>query len=86
MILPSHKNTQHLPDMAASTLLRLLKPCLLSLREHLGGIMQIFPGACLNEAFQPCLDQPSLLDRINYFVGNFELCNFADLIHAQTAT
>ncbi len=29
--------------MAASTLLRLLKPCLLSLREHLGGIMQIFP-------------------------------------------
>ncbi len=29
--------------MAASTLLRLLKPRLLSLREHLGGITQIFP-------------------------------------------
>ncbi len=29
--------------MTASTLLRLLKPCLLSLREHLGGIKQIFP-------------------------------------------
>ncbi len=29
--------------MAASTLLRLLKPRLLSLREHLGGIKQIFP-------------------------------------------
>ncbi len=29
--------------MAASTILWLLKPHLLSLREHLGGIMQIFP-------------------------------------------
>ncbi len=35
--------TQRLPDMTASTLLRLLKPRLLSLREHLGGITQIFP-------------------------------------------
>ncbi len=35
--------TQFLPDTAASTLLRLLKPRLLSLREHLGGIKQIFP-------------------------------------------
>ncbi len=42
--------------------------------------------ACLNEAFQPGLDQASLLDRINHFVGDFELCNSADLIHAQTAT
>ncbi len=39
----SHRNTQRLPDMTASTLLRLLKPRLLSLREHLGGITQIFP-------------------------------------------
>jgi len=23
-------------------------------------------------------------DKINLFVGDFELCNFADLIHAQT--
>ncbi len=61
----------------------------------MGGITQIFPhrdvdmwGARLNEAFQPGLDQPSLLDRINPFVGDFELCNSADLIHAhaQTAT
>ncbi len=43
--------------MAASTLLRLLKPRILSLCEHLGGIKQIFPhrdvdvGVCLNEAF-----------------------------------
>ncbi len=57
MLLLSHRNTQHLPDMAASTLLRLLKPRLLSLHEHLGGITQIFPhrdidvGACLNEPF-----------------------------------
>ncbi len=58
MLLLSHRNTQHFPDMVASTLLRLLKPCLLSLCEHLGGIMQIFPhrdidmcGACLNEAY-----------------------------------
>ncbi len=29
------------PDTAASTLLHLLKPRRLSLREHLGGIMQI---------------------------------------------
>ncbi len=68
--------TQRLHDMAASTLQRLLKPCLLSLRAHLGGITQIFPhrdvdvGACLNEAFKPGLDQPSLLDRINPFVGD----------------
>ncbi len=46
-----------LPDTAASTLLRLLKPRLISLREHLGGIKQIFPhcdvdvGVCLNEPF-----------------------------------
>ncbi len=63
--------------MAASTLLRLLKPRLLSLREHLGGITQIFPhrvvDTCLNEAFQPGLDQASLLVRINPFVGDFEL-------------
>ncbi len=35
--------TQHLPVMAASTLLSLQKPRLLSLYEHLGVIMQIFP-------------------------------------------
>uniref|UniRef100_A0A8C0XWA7 POU domain protein n=2 Tax=Cyprinus carpio TaxID=7962 RepID=A0A8C0XWA7_CYPCA len=43
MLLLSHRNTQHLPDMAASTLLHFLKPCRLSLHEHLGGITQIFP-------------------------------------------
>ncbi len=43
VILLSPRNTQRLPDTAASTLLRLLKPHLLSLREHLGCIMQIFP-------------------------------------------
>ncbi len=43
MILLSRRSTQHLPDRAASTLLRLLKPRLLSLFEHLGGITQIFP-------------------------------------------
>ncbi len=41
MLLP--RNTQHLPDTAASTLLWLMKPRLLSLREHFGGITQIFP-------------------------------------------
>ncbi len=58
MLLLSPRNTQRLPDMAASALLRLLKPRLLSLCEHLGGIMQIFPhhdvdmwGGCLNEPF-----------------------------------
>ncbi len=39
----THTHTQRLPDTAASALLRLLKPCLLSLREHLGGITQMFP-------------------------------------------
>ncbi len=48
MILLSHRNTQRLPVMAASTLLQLLKPRLLSLREHLGGIMQIFPHRDVN--------------------------------------
>ncbi len=78
--------------MAASTLLRLLKPRLLSLRAHLDSITQIFPHrdidmeVYLNEAFYPSLDQPSLLDRINPFVGDFKLCNSADLLHAQTAT
>ncbi len=41
--LLSYRNYQRFPDMAASTLLRLLKPHLHSLREHLGGITQIFP-------------------------------------------
>ncbi len=41
MLLP--RNTQRLPVMTASTLLQLLKPRLLSLSEHLGCIMQIFP-------------------------------------------
>ncbi len=41
MLLLSPRNTQRLPNTAASTLLRLLKHRL-SLREHLGGIMQIF--------------------------------------------
>ncbi len=39
-----------------------------------------------NPLNQACMDQPSLLDTINPFVGDFELCNAADLIHAQTAT
>ncbi len=43
MLLLSYSNTQSLPDTAASTLLRSLKPRLLSLREHFGGITQIFP-------------------------------------------
>ncbi len=43
MLLFSHRNTQRLPDMAASTVLRLLKTRLLSLREHLGGIKQKCP-------------------------------------------
>ncbi len=42
MFLLSYRNTQCLPDMAASTLLWLLNPQILSLREHLGGINQIF--------------------------------------------
>ncbi len=41
MLLLLHRNTQRFPDMAPSTLLRLLKPCLLSLGEHLGGITQL---------------------------------------------
>ncbi len=55
VLLLSHRNTQRLTDMTASTLLRLLKPRLLSLSEHLGGITQIFPhrdvdvGACFYE-------------------------------------
>ncbi len=43
MLLLSHRNTQLLPVIAASTLLRLLKPRLFSLREHFGSIMQISP-------------------------------------------
>ncbi len=42
VLLLSLRNTQRLHDMAASTLLRLLKPRLLSLLEHLGGITQIY--------------------------------------------
>ncbi len=78
--------------MAASTLLWLLKPRFLFLREHLGGITQIFPHCDVdmwgrfNEVFQPSLDLPSLLDRINLLVGDFELCKSADRIHEQTAT
>ncbi len=53
--------------------------------------MQIFPRRDINmlgRVFMRCfsLDQPSLLDRINPFVGDFELCDSADLIHAQTST
>ncbi len=43
VLLLSPINTQRLPDTAASTLLRLLKPRLLSSREHLGGVTQISP-------------------------------------------
>ncbi len=43
LFLQSMRNTQRLPDTAALTLLRLLKPHLLSLCEHFGGITQIFP-------------------------------------------
>ncbi len=44
MLLLSHRNTQLLPDMTACiNTTALLKPRLLSLREHLGCIMQIFP-------------------------------------------
>ncbi len=42
-LLLSPRNTQRLHDMTASTLLWLLKPRLLALCEHLGGIMQISP-------------------------------------------
>lgn len=38
------------------------------------------------EAFLAGLDQLSFLHRNIPFVGGFELCNFAELIHAQTAT
>ncbi len=60
MFLHSHRNTQLLPDMTASALLQLLKPHLLSLHAHLGGIMQIFPhcdvdmwGRILMRRFSP---------------------------------
>ncbi len=58
VLLLWHRSTQRLPDMAASTLLRLLKPCILSLCEHLGGITQIFPhrrhvGRVLMRHFSP---------------------------------
>ncbi len=43
-------------------------------------------GVCFNEALLPGLDQASLLDRVNNFVGDFELCKSADFIHTQTAT
>ncbi len=39
-----------------------------------------------SESETDSLDQPHILDRINPFVGDFELCNSADLIHAQIAT
>ncbi len=42
MLLLSPRNTQRLPVTAALTLLRLLKPRLVSLCEHFGGITQIF--------------------------------------------
>ncbi len=57
MLLLLHRNTQPLPDMAASTLLRLLKTCLLSLREHLGGITQIFPHCDVDTWGRICLSR-----------------------------
>lgn len=50
------------------------KLCPFSLCIHLGGITVCLAG----------LDHPSLLDRKKCFCGR--LCNFADLIQAQTAT
>ncbi len=43
MLLLSYRNTQHLPDLAASALTVVTETRLLSLREHLGGITQMFP-------------------------------------------
>ncbi len=76
--LLSHKNTQRLAFFLCVNIL--------------AGITQIFPHCDVdmwgrfNEVFQPSLDLPSLLDRINLLVGDFELCNSADRIHEQTAT
>ncbi len=88
MLLLSHRNTQRLPDMAASTLLRLLKPRLLSLLEHLGGITQIFPhrdvdmwGRIWMSRFRGAWTS---LNFYKEYLFGFSLCNFRDLIYAQT--
>ncbi len=62
--------------MAASTLLRLLKPRLLSLCERLGGIKQIFPHRDVDMWGRVLMSR---------FRGDFSLCSFRDLIYARTA-
>ncbi len=70
VLLLSHRYTQCLPDMAASTLLRLLIPRLLSLCEHFSGNMQIFPHSDVD---------------MSLWFWDFSLCSFRDLIYVQTA-
>ncbi len=69
--------------MAASTLLRLLKQRLLSLSEHLGGIMQIFPHCDID--MWGCVWMSRFRGGWRLRFWDFSLCNFRDLISAQTA-
>ncbi len=65
-----------------------LKLRLLSLRKHLGGVTQIFPHSdvdmwCVFE----WVDEWTSLNfyKESLWVWDFSLCNFTDLIYAQTA-
>ncbi len=87
------RNTQCLPDMTASTLLRLLKPRLLSLCEHLGGIKQIFPHCDVDmwgRVWMSCfMGRGTVLTLIKNLFG-FETLVFATLgilsMHEQLVT
>ncbi len=91
VILLSYRNTQHLPDTAASTLLRLLKPRLLSLSEHLGAITHLFPHRDVDMWGRVWMSCFRGVQRSLYFykeslwVWDFSFCNFRDLIYARTA-
>ncbi len=71
MLHPIFGNTQHLHDMAvvATMLQRERKLCLLSLRKHLGGVMQIFPHSdfLLSDEYNQSY--------INECPGSSKLCN-----------
>ncbi len=68
-----------------------LKLHLLSLRKHLGGVMQIFPhsdvdmwGRVWMRRFRKAWTSLNFYKE-SLWVWDFNLCNFTDLIYAQTA-
>ncbi len=93
VLLLSPRNTQLLPVMVASTLLRLLKSRLPSLHEHLGSITQIFPHHDVDMWGRVWMEGRKVWTSLNFYkeyLFGFETLVFATLgissMHEQLVT